>query len=262
MLASLAACQQEYDLRKAQGHQALSATATSVAAISMDIRKLLAVDADKRAQEGYEPKHVPEVFEANERTQITKSFHSAMRVKSLKKARTGTLDEEDFFSLAQQQSEFGQPTMNFSEFKEHARKAPTCSRKYFDSATFLKFPRDKSGCINCEDFLRYVRRSIDVETTALQLLAHARELTNGYMTEQELERYIFELIPEMRGCQRLHESFYPFYVFTASRRFFFFLDPQRTATMSIKKLAHRYTTQKSKPSTCFGMFIYVHGQSH
>lgn len=35
-------------------------------------------------------------------------------------------------------------------------------------------------------------------------------------------------IPEMNACQDLPESFYPYYVFTASRRFLFFLDSRRT----------------------------------
>lgn len=58
------------------------------------------------------------------------------------------------------------------------------------------------------------------------------------MTECELERYIFELVPDMRGCQMLDPSFYAYYVFTAARRFFFFLDPKRSRRVSIKKLAH------------------------
>ena len=58
------------------------------------------------------------------------------------------------------------------------------------------------------------------------------------MTEDELERYLFNLIPQLNSCRKLHEQFYPYYTFTAARRFLFFLDPRRTRRLNIKKLAH------------------------
>ena len=44
----------------------------------------------------------------------------------------------------------------------------------------------------------------------------------------DLENYILELIPTLPQLSSLEESFYSFYVCTAVRRFFFFLDPLRT----------------------------------
>jgi serine/threonine-protein phosphatase 2A regulatory subunit B'' len=70
----------------------------------------------------------------------------------------------------------------------------------------------------------------------LQLISHAKDAT--FITEQELERFLFERIPELTTQKKLHESFYPYYVFTASRRFFFFLDPHRVRRIGIKKVAH------------------------
>jgi serine/threonine-protein phosphatase 2A regulatory subunit B'' len=59
------------------------------------------------------------------------------------------------------------------------------------------------------------------------------------MTETELERYIYDLIPDTREvADKLDLGLIPYYVFTASRRFFFFLDPRRTRRIAIKKLAH------------------------
>ena len=45
---------------------------------------------------------------------------------------------------------------------------------------------------------------------------------------QDLENYILELIPTLPQLNCLEESFYSFYVCTAVRKFFFFLDPMRT----------------------------------
>jgi len=46
------------------------------------------------------------------------------------------------------------------------------------------------------------------------------------------------LIPELSGHEEITRTFYPYYVFTAARRFFFFLDTKRTQRISIKKLGH------------------------
>jgi serine/threonine-protein phosphatase 2A regulatory subunit B'' len=50
----------------------------------------------------------------------------------------------------------------------------------------------------------------------------------GYLKESDLENYILELIPTLPQLNCLEESFYSFYVCTAVRKFFFFLDPLRT----------------------------------
>jgi len=59
---------------------------------------------------------------------------------------------------------------------------------------------------------------------------------NGYLREKDLENYIFELIPTFAQLQNLQENFYPFYVITAVRKFFFFLDPKRTGKIYIKDI--------------------------
>ena len=50
----------------------------------------------------------------------------------------------------------------------------------------------------------------------------------GYLLEQDLENYVYDHIPTIPALQPLQQSFYTFYVFTAVRRFMFFLDPRRT----------------------------------
>lgn len=62
------------------------------------------------------------------------------------------------------------------------------------------------------------------------------ELSNGYLREKDLENYIFELIPTFAQLKNLQENFFPFYVITAVRKFFFFLDPKRTGRIYIKDM--------------------------
>lgn len=61
-------------------------------------------------------------------------------------------------------------------------------------------------------------------------------IRNGYLREKDLENYIFELIPTFAQLKNLQENFFPFYVITAVRKFFFFLDPKRTGRIYIKDM--------------------------
>jgi serine/threonine-protein phosphatase 2A regulatory subunit B'' len=58
----------------------------------------------------------------------------------------------------------------------------------------------------------------------------------GYLKESDLENYIFELIPTLPQLEMLEKSFYSFYVCTAVRKFFFFLDPLRTGKVKITEI--------------------------
>jgi serine/threonine-protein phosphatase 2A regulatory subunit B'' len=58
----------------------------------------------------------------------------------------------------------------------------------------------------------------------------------GYLKEKDLENFIFELIPSFPQLNSLQESFYPYYVITAVRKFFFFLDPKKTGKIWIKDM--------------------------
>lgn len=53
---------------------------------------------------------------------------------------------------------------------------------------------------------------------------------------QDLENYILELIPTLPQLDGLEKSFYSFYVCTAVRKFFFFLDPLRTGRIRIQDI--------------------------
>lgn len=67
-------------------------------------------------------------------------------------------------------------------------------------------------------------------------LSYYDEKRRGYLREKDMENFIFELIPRLPQLNSLQEEFYPFYVFTAVRRFFFKLDPKRTGRIHIRDL--------------------------
>merc|ERR1719311_1898109 len=111
-----------------------------------------------------------------------------------------------------------------------ARFAP-----HFTADTFLKFDRDENGCIAIVPFFSYVVRKVNIKQTRVQL-SYYDTVGNGYLREKDMENFIFELIPTLPQLNSLQEEFYPFYVFTAVRKFFFFLDPKRTGKIPIRDL--------------------------
>lgn len=59
---------------------------------------------------------------------------------------------------------------------------------------------------------------------------------NGYLTESDLENYINDLIPTLPQLSSLEPTFHSFYICTAARKFFFFLDPLRTGRIRIQDI--------------------------
>lgn len=99
----------------------------------------------------------------------------------------------------------------------------------------MKFPRDRNGCVAIVPFFTFVVRKVNIRQTRVQL-SYYDALGCGYLREKDMENFIFELIPTLPQLSSLQEEFYPFYVFTAVRKFFFFLDPKRTGKVRIRDL--------------------------
>jgi len=123
----------------------------------------------------------------------------------------------------------------FSKIREELLKRGERFRQFFSPLTFLKFPRDQSGCIAIVPFFTFVVRKVNLKQTRVQL-SYYDALGCGYLREKDMENFIFEMIPTLPQLNSLQEEFYPFYVFTAVRKFFFFLDPKRTGRVRIRDL--------------------------
>lgn len=167
--------------------------------------------------------------------------HQPERLKAeiLQRRTEALVDDATFYELAKHLPEY--PTLSYEGFQQlRLERVPKNMQKYFTPSLFLMLTRSEQGNIVTEDLLRFIQRSMDVESTLLQLLRFAKDglMPGGFITEQELERYLFQSIPEISGFERMPSSFHPYYVFTSGRRFFFFLDPKRTHRLNIKKLGH------------------------
>ncbi len=106
---------------------------------------------------------------------------------------------------------------------------------YFRASVFLKFPRDEHGRISAKSFFRYITKKVRLGQLRIALTCYD-EMGYGYLREQDLENYVFEQIPSLPQLTGLEVDFYPYYVFTAVRKFVFFLDPMRKGKIKISDL--------------------------
>jgi len=125
--------------------------------------------------------------------------------------------------------------INYDDFCNACEELPAHLTHFFTANEFAKFRRDEWGRISTQLFFRYVCRLTSMNQSRIQLSAYDVQ-RDGYLREHDLENYIYELIPSLDALAELQENFYPFYVFTAVRKFFFFLDPRHTSRIAIKDL--------------------------
>ncbi|CAG5094828.1 Oidioi.mRNA.OKI2018_I69.XSR.g13897.t1.cds [Oikopleura dioica] len=118
--------------------------------------------------------------------------------------------------------------ISYRNFKAVGSKCSQKSQSFFTAKTFFKiYTGDKSGQISIMQFFNYVMRKVWLQQTRIGLSLYDVS-GRGFLREMDLENYILELIPTLPQLQGLEKTFYSFYVCTAVRKFFFFLDPLKT----------------------------------
>lgn len=124
--------------------------------------------------------------------------------------------------------------INYEDFLKVADECPAKCKQFFKASTFAKLlNNDPYGRISVMHFFNYVMRKVWLHQTRIGLsLYDVAGL--GYLRENDLENYIYELIPTLSQLDQLDKSFHSFYVCTAVRKFFFFLDPMRTGKIKIQ----------------------------
>merc|ERR1719357_2202622 len=111
--------------------------------------------------------------------------------------------------------------------------SPKC-KEYFKHQVFVKLQQgDRLGRVSIMALFNYVMRKVWLHQTRIGLSLY--DVTGqGFLRESDLENYILELIETLPQLDGLEKSFHSFYVCTAVRKFFFFLDPLRTGKIKIQ----------------------------
>lgn len=124
--------------------------------------------------------------------------------------------------------------ITYEDFCEVRDSMPPKMAPFFKPSVFVKLSPDNLDRIGIEGFTDYVRKKVVLLQTRIQLALQDAEGT-GSLTETGLENFVYNLIKELPPLRGLQESFYPFYVFHAVRKFMFFL-PSKNGSISIKNI--------------------------
>ena len=123
--------------------------------------------------------------------------------------------------------------LNYQEFKKVKQLSGAKCQPYFTAKVFAKLQHgDPHGRISVMAFFNYVMRKVWLHQTRIGLSLYDVN-GQGFLREQDMENYIAELIETLPQLDGLDKSFHSFYVCTAVRKFFFFLDPLRTGKIKI-----------------------------
>merc|ERR550534_1704487 len=124
--------------------------------------------------------------------------------------------------------------INYEGFLNVMKEAGPKCVQFFKPITYAKlFQKDALGRISIMQYFNYVMRKVWLHQTRIGLSLY--DVTGqGFLRESDLENYILELIETLPQLDDLEKSFHSFYVCTAVRKFFFFLDPMRTGKIKIR----------------------------
>jgi hypothetical protein len=103
---------------------------------------------------------------------------------------------------------------------------------FLTPTVFMRLPHDSEGRVTTASFTHFVNRKIELERANIQLQYYDM-VGEGYLRECDLENFVFELVPTLRGLEALTCEYMPFYVFTVVRKFMFFLDYGKRGRVSI-----------------------------
>ena len=137
--------------------------------------------------------------------------------------------------LSQASTVLGREPLNYDAYCTARDTLPSKVSRHLTASLFARLPRTADDVVAPSALLAYVREA-EVLRCAHRRLARFDGTGDGRLREHEVENYIFAAIPTVPELAALQENFYPFYVFTAVRAFFFFLDPNHTGRVSLREL--------------------------
>ena len=124
--------------------------------------------------------------------------------------------------------------MDYKQYKAVKTLVSEKCKGYLTSSLFAKLQQgDRMGRISIMALFNYIMRKVWLHQTRIGLSLYDVN-GQGFLRESDLENYILELIETLPQLDGLEKSFHSFYVCTAVRKFFFFLDPLRTGKIKIQ----------------------------
>ncbi|XP_043911544.1 serine/threonine-protein phosphatase 2A regulatory subunit B'' subunit gamma-like [Protopterus annectens] len=158
----------------------------------------------------------------------------------LQKKRSELLNSDEIDALQHLLLEHSSPPrsedtdfINYENFLQVCKEAGPKYKRFFNAKAFARLlSGDPYGRILIQIFLTYVKRKVWYDQACIDL-TYYDSAGRGYLTESDLENYVWDLIPTIPQMEKCKPSFYHIYVCTVVRKFFFHLDPLRTGKIKI-----------------------------
>ena len=110
--------------------------------------------------------------------------------------------------------------LDYDAFCQVRDGAPPALAALMRGSDFAHLPRDGEGCVAAAAVHEYVCARVQVGVLRCQLSTYDVDSADG-LTEEQLENYVFDLMPELPPLQALEDEFVPFFVFHAVRKLLF-----------------------------------------
>lgn len=174
---------------------------------------------------------------------LSQKLREESRARFLERRNAELLDRDEVKTLVNELSNVSSPPLapdrtllNYADFKKVSKRCGEKCRSFFTAKVFSKLlQKDPYGRISVDDFFSYVMKKVWMQQSRVSLSLYDVS-GQGYLRELDLEAYIKDLIPSLPTINTIEQSFHPFYVCTALRKFCFFLDPLRTGRVKIQDI--------------------------
>jgi hypothetical protein len=125
--------------------------------------------------------------------------------------------------------------ISYTNFRDLGFSLPGECEGLFSPSNFFKFRRDKFGMIDATLLFTYLENNFELlkEICALSTFDSKGD---GYLREADAENFFLHFLEGVPSLASLQEEFHMFYVFTAVRKVFFFLDTNGCLKVSIKDI--------------------------
>ncbi|KAJ1554398.1 hypothetical protein HK096_003746, partial [Nowakowskiella sp. JEL0078] len=123
--------------------------------------------------------------------------------------------------------------ITYEDYQSGKNSCSMSLQAYFTIELFLRFRQDIYGRISLRELFEYLDRRTTLVEARYDFATFDEDL-DGFLTENELCRFITTQLSRLHMPMRILRP--EQYLITATRKFFFFLDPSRRGKVSIEKI--------------------------
>jgi hypothetical protein len=182
------------------------------------------------------PKIIPRVIPNSEVSRLMFKMKQAKIINEQAKYTVSLADQEEMSQILLQNS-VKKSNVYLISFEQYLKSKEQVHPKFgwlFTASTFAEFPKNEDGLMSIKAFHSYVTKVAALVDSYCGLHAYSATI-QGYITAEELEQYILDIIPSLNLPVQSSNSF-KYYVIAVMRKFRFFHDRYRQEKYKIEDI--------------------------